>query len=181
MNILIITGSPREGSNSTKLAEEFARGAKENGHLISLINAGNAKVNPCKACNYCRSNIGSCVINDDFPIMRPQILNADVIAFASPIYYFSISAQLKCVIDRFYGLNTLKDKMFGNKKCVLLTVQGQKSPYASIPSMAMYQDILGLYQWEDLGQIHACGIAAAEAVNGTDYLRQAYELGKSIK
>lgn len=181
MNILIISGSPREGSNSTKMAEEFARGAKENGHIVTFIDAGKADVKPCSACNYCRENIGSCVMNDGFSAMRPLILNADVIAFASPIYYFSVSAQLKCVIDRFYGLNPLKDKMFGKKKCVLLTAQGQKSMYASVPSMAMYQDILGLYQWEDLGQVHACGVAPAEAVKETDYLKQAYELGKSIK
>ncbi len=181
MNILIIKGSPRKGSNSSILADEFAKGAHENGHNIKFFDAGNHEVHPCQACNFCRENIGMCAYSDDFAVIKPEILNADVIVFASPIYYFSVSAQLKCVIDRFYGLNTLKDQMFGKKKCVLLTSQGQKSQFASIPTMAMYQDILGLYQWEDLGQVHACGMGPTEAAKASSYAQQAYELGKSIK
>lgn len=104
MKILVITGSPRKNGNSNTLAEHFIKGAKEAGHEVVRFDAAFKKVHPCIACNRCGMN-GQCVFKDDFEFIRKHIADADLVAFATPMYYFGISAQIKTVIDRFYAIN----------------------------------------------------------------------------
>ena len=99
--ILIITGSPRAHGNSNALADEFTRGAREAGHEVVRFDAGLKNVRPCTACNHC----------DDFPFVREHIATSQAVLFVSPVYYYTISAQLKAVIDRFYAINgTVHDR-----------------------------------------------------------------------
>ena len=104
MKILLITGSPRKNGNSNTLASHFARGAQEAGHELARFDCAFKDVHPCTACNSCGMD-GPCVFQDDFDFVRGHIVQADLVAFASPMYYFGFSAQLKAVIDRFYAIN----------------------------------------------------------------------------
>ena len=104
MKILVITGSPRKNGNSNTLAEHFIRGAEEAGHNVVRFDAAFKEVHPCIGCNQCGMN-GECVFKDDFEFVRKHILDAGMVVFATPMYYFGISAQIKAVIDRFYGIN----------------------------------------------------------------------------
>lgn len=98
--VLILSGSPRKGGNSDILCDEFLRGALEAGNEVEKIRVTERKVAPCSACYYCRDHGGVCVHKDDMASILQKMINADVIVLASPVYFYSINAQLKAVIDR---------------------------------------------------------------------------------
>ena len=104
MKIVVLTGSPRRNGNSAYLADRFIEGAKEKGHEIYRFDCAFKQVEPCRACNRCGMD-GPCIFNDDFSELRPHLIEADMVVFATPMYYFGISAQMKRVIDRFYAIN----------------------------------------------------------------------------
>ncbi|MEI3328827.1 MAG: flavodoxin family protein [Coprococcus sp.] len=99
-NVLILSGSPRKGGNSDILCDEFLRGAEESGNKVTKINVVSKKIAPCHACYYCRDHGGECAYKDDMADILQQMIDADVIVLASPVYFYSIDAQLKAVIDR---------------------------------------------------------------------------------
>ena len=104
MKIVVLTGSPRKNGNSAYLAEQFIKGAEEQGHEVFRFDCAFRHVEPCRACNRCGMD-GPCIIDDDFLQLRPKLVEADMVVFATPMYYFGISAQMKRVIDRFYAIN----------------------------------------------------------------------------
>ena len=104
MKITVLTGSLRAKGNSAYLAEQFIKGAQEKGHEIYRFDCAFKHVEPCRACNRCGMN-GTCIFNDDFLELRPKLIESDMVVFATPMYYFGISAQMKRVIDRFYAIN----------------------------------------------------------------------------
>lgn len=98
--VLILSGSPRKGGNSDLLCDEFMRGAKESGNVVEKIRVAEKNIGYCKACYYCKDNGGKCVIKDDAAEVLQKMIDADVIVLASPVYFYSIDAQLKALIDR---------------------------------------------------------------------------------
>ena len=104
MKITVLTGSPRANGNSACLAEQFIKGAQEKGHEIYRFDCAFKHIETCRACNRCGMN-GTCIFDDDFLELRPKLIEADMVVFASPMYYFGVSAQMKRVIDRFYAIN----------------------------------------------------------------------------
>lgn len=104
MKIVVLTGSPRRNGNTNYLADRFIAGAQEKGHEMFRFDCAAHKVNGCRACNHCGMD-GDCVLKDDFSIVRPYLLEADMVVFVTPMYYFGFSAQIKSVIDRFYAIN----------------------------------------------------------------------------
>ncbi len=176
MKILVLTGSPRKNGNSNTLADNFVQGAKEVGHQVERFDAAFKNVHPCIGCNACGMD-GSCVFKDDFEFVRQHIIDSDVVVFATPMYYFGISAQLKTVIDRFYAIN---GKIHHPKKAVLLMTYANTSPTEAEPIKKHYEILLNYLGWQDAGQIIASGVWPVGAVNNTNYPQQAYELGKNI-
>ena len=98
--VLILSGSPRKGGNSDILCDEFARGAQEAGNEVEKIRVASKKIHPCSACYYCRDHGGACVHKDDMAAIQQKMIDADVLVLASQVYFYSIDAQLKAVIDR---------------------------------------------------------------------------------
>ena len=98
--VLILSGSPRKGGNSDLLCGEFARGAREGGNEVEIIRVAAKKIAPCSGCYYCRAYNGECAHKDDMAEVLQKMIDADVIVMASPVYFYSIDAQLKAVIDR---------------------------------------------------------------------------------
>lgn len=101
--VLILEGSPRLNGNSCILSDEFARGAEEAGYTVEKIPAARKKVAGRLGCNACYRNDGICVQKNDMAEIREKMLEADVIVLASPIYFYSMTAQMKAVIDRTYA------------------------------------------------------------------------------
>lgn len=176
MKILVITGSPRKNGNSTTLAEHFIRGAKENGHEIVRFDAAFQTVHPCIACNKCSMN-GECVFQDDFEFVRRHILDAGMVVFATPMYYFGMSAQIKTVIDRFYAIN---GSIHVPKKSALIMTYADNSLRKEKVIRDHYKVLVDYLGWTDVGQIVAPGVWPAGAINRTEFPEQAYRLGRSL-
>ena len=102
-NVLVLSGSPRINGNSSILCDEFIRGAKEAGNEVEKIYVTKKKVAGCLGCNACYRNGGNCVQKDDMAEIKEKMLKADVIVLSSPIYFYSMTSQMKAVIDRTYS------------------------------------------------------------------------------
>ncbi len=112
MKVVILNASPRKGGNSEVLCEQFMKGAKEAGHEVEKIDLRTKKLSPCLACDGC-AKTHRCVLADDMASIFQAMLCADVIVLSSPVYFYSVSAQMKILIDRCYANHTaLTDKKF---------------------------------------------------------------------
>ena len=176
MKILVITGSPRKNGNSNTLTDNFIKGANEAGHNVVRFDSAFKNVHPCVACNKCGMN-GQCVFKDDFEFIRNNIVDADAVVFATPMYYFGISAQIKAVIDRFYAIN---GQIHVPKKAVLIMTYADTSAKEAQPIISHYETLLNYLGWSDAGKVIASGVWTEGDVNHTQYPKQAYELGKTI-
>ena len=117
MKIVMITGSPHRHGTSALLADAFIQGAQEAGHTVFRFDAAFQELHPCRACERCHNTDKGCIYKDGMEELNPHLLEADLVAFASPIYYYDWSAQLKLAIDRFYANSTA---LRTPKKAVLL-------------------------------------------------------------
>ena len=177
MKITVLTGSPRKNGNSAYLAEQFIKGAEEKGHEVFRFDCAFKQVEPCRACNRCGMN-GPCIFNDDFQELRPHLIEADMVVFVTPMYYFSISAQMKRVIDRFYAINgKIKGK---GKKAAFLMTYADASRKEAEPMLAHYHTLMDYLGWTSVGEVVASGVWTAGSVRDTDYPQHAYQLGISL-
>jgi multimeric flavodoxin WrbA len=130
MNILVLNGSPRLNGNTMDMITGFKAGAEETGHTVQIENVAHMNVHGCLACEYCHTKEkGICVQKDDMQKIYPEILAADMLVFASPIYYFTLSAQLQSVIHRTYAIGIPENI----KKTVLIMSSGSAYVYG-LPS-----------------------------------------------
>mgnify|MGYP000009508274 FL=1 len=175
MKIVVLTGSPRRNGNTNHLAGQFIKGAEEAGHEVYHFDCAQRKVSSCIACNRCGMN-GQCIFNDDFGQLRPHLVTADMVVFATPMYYFGFSSQLKAVIDRFYALN---GQVKGSeKRSALLMAYADTAAEEAELMLSHYHTLLRYLGWKDCGTVVAEGMWPTGAVNDTEYSRQAYELGR---
>lgn len=178
MQVTVLTGSPRKNGTSNYMADEFIRGVKENGHEVYRFDTAKADIKNCLGCNACSMGTKHCIHKDDFVELREHLINADVIVFVTPMYYFGMSSTLKKVIDRFYSIDPqLKQKQ---NKAVLISVQHAPVDVVKEPLNQHYQAILSWLNMENAGIINAIGIESVEHLKQTPYPTQAYELGKSL-
>ena len=166
---IVVTGSPRKNGNSAYLAEQFIKGAEEKGHEVFRFDCAFKQVEPCRACNRCGMD-GPCIFNDDFQELRPHLIEADMVVFATPMYYFSISAQMKRVIDRFYAINgQIKG---ARKKAAFLMTYADTAKKEAEPMLVHYHTLMDYLGWTSVGEV--------VSVRNTDYPQQAYQLGRSL-
>jgi multimeric flavodoxin WrbA len=112
-NVLVLSASPRKGGNSDILCDEFIKGAKEAGHEMEKIYLKGMKINYCLGCFVCQQNEDKCVQKDEMNGLYEKMHEADVIVFASPVYFYTWNAQIKTVIDRTIAVESkLTNKTF---------------------------------------------------------------------
>ena len=104
MKITILMGSPNKNGSTSILVDELERGAEEADHTCEVIDVCHANIHPCIGCVACGYE-GSCVQKDDVEIIKANLLSSDMVVFATPLYYYGMSAQLKAVVDRFCAYN----------------------------------------------------------------------------
>ena len=177
MNILIISGSPRKGGNTELLAEAFAKGAAAH-HHVEIVSVRDYTVNPCLGCNTCFKTNGICAQKDDMTILYEKMSQADMLVIASPVYFYSISAQLKAVIDRFH--NPIRDT-FHIKKVALLLVGAASLPELFDAILTEYNLCLNFFNIEDAGKVLVRGVKDKGDINNTDALNEAYILKNKTK
>lgn len=176
MNVVILTGSHIHKGNSIILADYFQEGAEEAGHQIFRFDAAHKHVHSCIGCQKCGED-GPCIFKDDFTELREPLVNADMILFSTPMYYFGMSSQLKAVIDRFFAI----DKPLHRKKySVLFITCWNKIPDLSQGIIQTWRNMLNFMGWEDKGVIIGGDLDKAEEVLKTEYPQKAYELGKTF-
>ena len=164
--VLILSGSPRKGGNSDILCDEFLRGAQDAGHKAEKIRVAEKKVAPCSGCYYCSTHGGACVHKDDMADILQKMIDADVIVLASPVYFYSISAQLKAVIDRTVARwLEVKDEEKASADTTLACFRG----YADCVEGAV-----------EKGVLVAGGVYEPGAVRNTSAMAQAYEMGRNV-
>lgn len=151
MKIAILNGSPRIG-NTAAMVNAFSEGAKEAGHEVDILHVGKMKIGGCLACEYCHSKgEGKCVQKDDMEKVMPAYKEADMIVYASPIYYFAMTAQLSAAIQRMYAIG----KPAKATKTALLLSSASPNPFDS--AIAAYKATAALSGMENLGIITAAG------------------------
>lgn len=175
--ILILSGSPRKGGNSDLLCDAFLKGAKEAGHEVEKIRVSEKKIGYCKACYYCTKHDGACVIQDDMADVMQKIIDADVLVLASPVYFYSIDAQLKALIDRTVCRWTeVRNKDF--YYIATAAEQGNAALECTIQCMRGFADCVN--SATEKGAIYAGGFYEAGEIKDSQYMQQAYEMGKNV-
>ncbi len=175
--VLILSGSPRACGNSDTLCDEFLKGAVEAGNSAEKIFIAGKNIDYCSACYACK-NTGVCIKKDDMAEILKKMLEADVIVLSSPVYFYSISAQLKAVIDRVVA-KWLKIK---NKEFYYIMTAAEDSPTVMDCTLECFRGLAACLDGsKEMGVIYAKGVYERGEINSTKYLQQAYEMGKSIK
>jgi len=172
----VISGSPRIDGNSDVLCDQFIKGAKQAGHETDKINLSKKKLSPCFACYSCR-NDGVCIQKDDMAEILEKLVSADIIVLSTPVYFYSMDAQMKMFIDRcipryreiknkdFYFIITAADPQH---EAIDGTMEGFRGYTRCLPGAKEKGIIYGTGAWEK-GDIL-----------GLPVMQEAYEMGKSI-
>ena len=175
MNIVVISGSPRRGGNTEIMSEAFTKGAIESGHEVTIKKLSSLKVAPCTACKYCFTSGGTCSQKDDMTEILEAVDQADMLVFASPIYWFDITAQLKCTIDRMYARGKVG---FHHKYVGLLLNSGATGVYDA--AIAQYKATNSYLKWKDKGIITIPEMEEKGSMNYSEKLQEVFEFGKSL-
>lgn len=174
--VLILSGSPRKNGNSDLLCEEFKKGALEAGHQVEKIRVQEKKIGYCMGCYACR-NTGICAIKDDMAEILQKMIDCDVMVLASPVYFYSIDAQLKAVIDRSVARWTeVKDKEF--YYIVTAADENKEAAETTIQCFRGYADCVD--GAKEMGIIYGMGTYEKGEVIGTKAMTDAYKMGKCL-
>ena len=175
--VVVISTSMRAGSNSQFLAEKFAEGAKAAGNEVEFISLRGKEIKFCVGCLACQK-LGACVIKDDVPAIMESVLNADVVCWATPIYYYEMSGQMKTLIDR---MNAMYPKDYRFRDVYLLATATEDEE--ETPKRAE----TGLTGWIDCypksrlaGTLFCGGVTMPNDIKNNSKLQEAYELGKNV-
>ena len=175
--ILIISSSPRKGGNSETLAAAFAKGAQAAGHQVETIYLREKQVGFCKGCFACLK-LGHCVIEDDAVEIAAKMHDTDVLVFATPVYYYCISGQLKTMLDR---ANPLFDTDYAFTKAYLLAAAAEAEPETVEGAEKTIQGWVDCFPRCQLVEtIFAGGVNDIGEIAGHPALERAYQVGKEI-
>ncbi|MDE7263601.1 MAG: flavodoxin family protein [Anaeroplasmataceae bacterium] len=176
-NVIVVTSSPRKNGNSEILAQKFAEGAKSAGNQANIIAVCNIDLKFCTGCLYCNTH-SKCVLNDGMNTLYENFQNADVLVFATPIYYYSVCGQLKTLLDRLNPLFVRKNKF---KDVYLLATAADDDDSAMDGAIKDIQGWVSCFDGVTLkGVIRGIGVTDKGEINNTTYPQQAYEMGKNI-
>ena len=173
--VIVISTSLRPGSNSNALAEQFAKGAEAAGHQVELISLRGKEIKFCIGCLACQKT-GACVIKDDVPAIMESVLNADVVCWATPIYYYEMSGQMKTLIDR---MNAMYPKDYKFRDVYLLTTAAEAEEFVPKRAESGLQGWIDCYGKSELkGHIFCGGVGSPKEIEGNAKLQEAFEMGK---
>lgn len=195
--IIIVEASPRHNGNSTLLAREVASGARSLGAEVETVHLRDMKIIPCIACDACQISLEkNCALYDDMNDIYPRLRAADAIVYATPIYWFTVSGQIKLFMDRCYALTYLKSEveedgaepvctmesdLCGKKFGVVLTY-GDADPFVSgaVNALRTFQDMARYLGSEIVGYVYGSALAPGEVVGNDALMQQAYNLGREL-
>lgn len=175
--VLVLSTSPRKGGNSDALADAFVRGAQKAGNQVEKITLYDKTIGFCKGCLSCQ-NTQRCIIRDDADAITQKMLTADVIAFATPIYYYGMCGQMKTLLDR---ANPLFPAAYQFRDIYLLAAAAEADEHTVDGAVTGLQGWIDCFEKARLaGTVFAGGVTAVGEIQGHPALQQAYETGKTV-
>ncbi|MDL2234584.1 flavodoxin family protein [Christensenellaceae bacterium OttesenSCG-928-L17] len=189
-NILVVQGGGRPHGNTAQLTNAFVKGAEEVGHDVEIVSLTKVEVKGCMGCNACRYG-KPCVIKDGFNDLVPKIKAADLIVFASPLYFWTLSSRLKAFIERFYCIAEEdaapprgRYEKYPVKDCALLMSAADDFFWTFEQAASYYQFALVNYiGFTDKGMVLAGGCGDTNGkpqIEKTGWLDKAREFGTNI-
>lgn len=174
--ILILSASPRKGGNSDILCDRFAEGAREAGHDAEKIRVAEKHIGYCRACYACKEK-GVCVLKDDMAEVLQKMIEADVLVLASPVYFYSVNAQLKAVIDR----TVARWMEVKNKEIYYIVTAADEEKASAETTLACFRGYAACVEGaKERGVLYGMGVYEKGAILNTSIPHQAYEMGKSV-
>lgn len=177
--VVVITGSPRKNGNSFAMTESFIKAAQEKGHSVTRFDAAMMEIGGCRACETCFSTGKACTFDDDFNKIGPAILEADALVFTMPVYWYSIPAQIKGVIDRIYSL-VVGGKDISGKECALIACCEEEDLSVLDGVRIPMERTAALNKWTMVGEVLVPGVLKPGDIQKTDGCEQAAALAEKI-
>ena len=180
--ILVLNGSPRKKGNTAALSNRLVAGAREAGAETEIIYLHGLDIQPCDACDACQSEGTGCVVEDDMQNIYPKLAASDAIVIATPVYWFSMTAQMKLCLDRWYALESGQDFKLAGKRLSLLMVYGDNDLYSS-GGITVIHTLDGSCRYVGMnfdGIVHGTAMDIGDAEQNPELMDQAYLLGKSL-
>lgn len=175
MKIAVITGSTRKNGNSFAMTQAFVEAAEARGHTVQRFDAAFLNIGGCRACQTCYSTDKACSFDDDFNRIAETLLEADAVVYAMPVYWYSIPAQIKGVIDRIFSL-VIGGKEVAGKKCALIACCEEEDATVMDGVRVPIERSAALLKWEMVGEVLVPGVFEAGDIEHTDGCRQAAAL-----
>jgi multimeric flavodoxin WrbA len=187
VKVLIVKGSPRARGNSATLAEQVAAGVRDAGAQVEEVYLHGLDIRACDGCDFCQvtAEMG-CAIEDDMQMLYPKIRSADAIVYASPVYWFTVSAQLKLFMDRCYALGGGSDyeasHALAGKRIGIVLTYGGDDPFDSgaVNAIRTFQDVFNYIPAEIVGMVYGCASEAGEIRRNEELMDQAFQLGQKL-
>lgn len=175
--VIIVSSSPRKGGNSEVLAQKFAEGAVAAGNEVVTINVKDVNLKFCTGCLYCQTH-DSCVLNDGMNALYESFQSADALVFVTPVYYYSVSGQLKTFLDR---LNPLYVRKNAFKEVYLLATAADEDESAMDGALTAVHGWVDCFEGVEIkGVLRAVNVTEKGAILKTDFPEKAYEMGKKV-
>ena len=176
-NVLVISTSLRSNSNSEALADEFIRGAQESENQTEKVSLRGKSISFCRGCFACLKT-GRCVIDDDASVIAEKMLNADVLVFASPIYYYEMCGQVKTLLDRANPLYSLDYKF---RDVYFLSAAAENEEGVDSRAVSGLEGWIECFPKSHLaGKVFAGGVTAPGEIRNHPALQEAYKMGKRV-
>jgi multimeric flavodoxin WrbA len=175
--ITVLMGSPNRNGSTGILVESFVQGAEASGHDCEIIDVCHGNIHPCTGCVRCGYE-GLCVQKDDVEMIRQKLLRSDMVVFATPLYYYGMTAQLKTVVDRFCAYNSSLNRR--HLKSALLTVAWNADDWTFDALEAHYKTLVRYINLEDKGMVLGYGCGSPSMTKRSKYPEEAYRLGKRL-
>ena len=177
--IVVITGSPRKNGNSFAMTDAFIKAAEAKGHTVTRFDVADKKLTGCHACETCYKTGKACSFDDDFNTIAPAILEADVVVFTMPVYWYSIPSQIKAVIDRMYSF-CVAGKDIANKECALIACCEEHDTTVLDGVRVPIERTAALLKWNMVGTVLIPGVLNAGEIEKTDGCQQAAALADKL-
>jgi len=181
--VLVILGSPRRKGNSAILADQIAKGAKSAKAKVEIIYFQEKNIAPCKACFACqKKNSKGCSIQDDMQELYPKLIEADAWVIASPVYWFTMSAQTKIFMDRCFALPAYRNNPFEGKRIAVAMTYGGEDPFDSgcVNALRTFQDAFGYIEAKLVGMVYGSAMDAGKIKLNEKVMTEAFDLGKKL-
>jgi len=181
--VIVLLGSPRRKGNSSLLAEKIAKGAKAAGANVETFFLADMDIAPCKSCYACQKpGSKGCAIQDDMQMLYRKMLEAQSWVIASPVYWFSMSAQTKLWMDRCFAFPAYGRDPFAGKRVAIAMAYGGSDPFDSgcVNALRTFQDSFGYVKAEIVGMVYGSAMNAGEIKTNKALLAEAEELGNRL-